>query len=302
MTRSVALFAALTLLTAPASAKAEDAFTIKSKEAAQGDTVQVEKQSTHQSTFKVTDGQGNGLQNKSESKSEKFTYQETVMEKQPGQKKATRLRRRYTKAEIGTGAGDYARILPYEGKAVLIEKQGDRYRFQLESGKELTGKNAEELDKEFNKHSEEIDFNRIALPKKPVKLNESWDIEMEDLIRDFERVAPFELDEARAKGSGKLVKAYKRDGRQFGIIDFRLEFPMRALKMGEQKLALEEGAMLVLAAKVDTCIDGSLTSSRAKFIMNMEGHGELSQGDRKVKLSVTAKAQGQETERELTKK
>jgi len=95
--------------------------------------------------IKLEDNQGNALQEKNETITEKYIYQETLLEKSLEKNKATRLRRAYDQAEIARG--DDKETLPYQGKTVLIEKKGDRYEFQIEGGEVLTGKD-EFLEKE----------------------------------------------------------------------------------------------------------------------------------------------------------
>jgi hypothetical protein len=300
MTRRTGLILLLGLTVGLALAKDQDAFTIRLKDAAQGDTVRVEKKSSERSTVKITDSQGNSLKNHEESKTQILIYQETLLQKRPGDKKASKLRRHYEKATTKTG--EDSRTLPYEGKTVLIEKSGNRYGFQIDGGEELTGKDAEELDREFNKQGgDSPDFNKVMLPQKPVRGGESWTFPTEALIQDLEKSAPMEFDAAGAKGSAKLVKVYERDGRRFGVIDYRIELPLKAFKMGDEKAPIEAGASMMLTASLDGCIDGSQTSSTAKLRMTMKGRAELSQGGAKFTLNFNTRADGVETERELAK-
>jgi len=300
MIRGMAWLAVLSLLVGPIWAN-DDALTLKLKDKAQGETVQVEKKSTERSSIKVTDGQGNNLKENEENKTQNLVYQQTILQKQPGEKQARKLQRHYQKAEIKTG--DHTRKLPYDGKTVLIEKKGNRYQFQLEGSEELTGKDAEELDREFNKQGEDtVDFNKLMLPRKPVRVGESWTVDTQAIIQDLEKSAPMEFDAAGAKGSAKLIKAYQQDGRQFGVVEYRLELPLKAFKIEEQKAPIDEGAVMVLTARVDGCIDGSLNSNTAKLRMLMKGRAQLSQGGAKFTLNFDTRADGVETERELARK
>jgi hypothetical protein len=301
MVRSMALLVTFGLLAGTAWTQEKDSLTLKLKDSVQGDTIQVEKKSTERSSVKFTDSQGNNLQNKEENKTQHLVYRETVLQKQAGERKPRKLQRHYDKAEVKIG--DDTRKLPYDGKTVLIEKKGGSYGFQIEGGDELTGKEAEELDHEFNKQGDApADFNKLMLPKKPVRVGESWSFDMKALIRDLEKSAPMEFDAASAKGSAKLIKAYQQEGRQFGIVEYRLEFPMKAFKMEGQKAPIDEGAVMVITARVDGCIDGTLNSNTARLRMLMKGRAQVSQGGARFSLNFDTRADGVETEKELARK
>jgi tetratricopeptide (TPR) repeat protein len=240
------------------------------------------------------------LQEKNETITEKYAYQETVLEKLP-EKKPTRLRRAYDLAEVTKG--DDKQTLPYQGKTVLIEKKGERYQFQIEGGEELTGNDAEFLEKEFNrKKGDELDFEKILIPKKPVRVQESWELDTDALCKDLEKASNVEVDRARSKAIAKLVKAYQQSGRQFGIIDVHLEFQIKAVKMGEVKISLDPAVPYVADATMDACIDGSLNGGALKFTIHLDGQGELAQGEMKFKLTFKTNINGQETQKELAQK
>jgi hypothetical protein len=283
----------------PAPGDADETYTIKNRETAKGDKIQSNKQSTETMMLKVEDSQGNVLQEKNETVKEKYAYQETVLEKPPEKSKATRLRRAYDLAEVTKG--DDKQTLPYQGKTVLIEKKGEKYQFQMEGGEELTGAGAEFLEKEFNRNKSDLDWNKLLIPKKPVKVQESWALDTDAFCKDLEETNSVEINGAKSKAVAKLVKAYKQSGRQFGIIDVHLEFPILALKMGEMKISLDQGARFVADVTLDACIDGSVNGGDVRLALHMEGQGELAQGEMKFKVTFKADMKGQETQKELAR-
>ena len=99
----------------------------------------------------------------------------------------------------------------------------------------------------------------------------------------------------------KLLKAYKKDGRQFGVMQLHLEFPLTALAMGNMKVPFAEGSKFIADATMDGCIDGSLVSGSTKFRGQIDGRADIAQGDMSFKLTLAATMSGQETERELSK-
>jgi hypothetical protein len=300
MSRYFFLLVIVGLVVSPSGVVAQDAYTIKLKESATGDRIRVEKQATEKTKMKLEDAQGTSVRDNEEMKSERYTYEDSILKKKPGERRPTRLRRHYDLAETKTGAD--TQTLPYQGKSVLIEKRGDTYHFQIEGGAELQGKDAEALNKEFNKPKGELDFNKILVPNKPVHVNESWNLDADALVKDLQKDMPVEIDTSKTKATAKLLKAYKQDGRQFGAIELHLEFPLTALVMGDTRIGFAEGAKFTADATMTGCIDGSLNSGSTKFRGQIDGRADLAQGGMNFKMLLAATMTGQESEREIGKK
>jgi len=251
--------------------------------------------------MKLEDSQGNIVNEKNETVIEKYAYQETVLEKPAGKSKPTQLQRSYEIAEATKE--NNKQTLPYQGKTVLIEKKPDRFHFRIEGGEELTGRDAEFLDKEFNRNKDdEFDFSKVFLPKKPVRVDESWEIDTQPLSQDLEKSTGLETDSTKSKAVAKLLKAYKKDGNQFGVIQVHLEFPIKALKSGDQTISFNPGATMVADATMDGCIDGSLNTGTLKFSMSIEGLGEIVQGEMKFKMTLKSTVTGEKSGKELPMK
>jgi hypothetical protein len=275
----------------PAGVRAEETYTIKVKESAKGDRAQLESEETEQSHVKVLDADGKRIEEKDEKKTTVLKYRQTILELPDPKKRPTRLRRQYDKAQLTTTDRD-PQTLPYEGKAVLVEKKAGKYRFRIEGGDELTGKDAELLDKEFNKEKDDkSELENLLLPKKAVRLNEAWKIDPEGLKalgKGDEEELPVDLN--KAAGTGKLVRAYQKDGHQFGVIEFRIDLPLKGV-VGKEKMSLASGAKMTLQIKLDSCIDGQLSDTTADFSAKLDLTGTVKGpgGDEyKVMLKVNA--------------
>src|SRR5262249_50246140 len=176
-----------------------------------GDVEQTEKVLTEQTKLKILDPQGNALKDSDEKKTTSFVYKETILEKPDGKKKATRLSRHYDKAEV-TKEGK-AQTRSYQGKTVLIEKKDGKYHFSIEGGDEVKAEEAQELNKEFNKEMDvDKDWTQLMLPKKAVKVNESWKIDGAVFAKDLEKEfgGAMQIDAAKMVATGKLLKAHKK--------------------------------------------------------------------------------------------
>jgi hypothetical protein len=270
-------------------APAEDTHTIKVKKSAKGDVVKVEDQEDGDSNMVLTVGgkevpnqKGPGKIGKNE------VYVETILEKPEKAEKATSLKRKYEKARFTKEGKEGTRV--YEGKIVLIEKKGDKYQFQIEDGKELTGKDAEALDKEFNKKEgvSDDELEKLILPGKPIKVGDTWKIDADKLFKTMVREAG--LGGEGSKASGKLLEVHEKGGRKFGKMDIELESPIT--KFGDDpkvKFAIADGAKLKMVFHLDACIDGTSTDATMKVEMSLDMEATFDAGGMEAKMVMHAK-------------
>src|SRR5205823_12826752 len=115
--------------------------------------------------------------------------------------------------------------LPYRGKTVVIEKQKGYYRFTVD-GKELSNTEAEPLVKEFGVGCDaRADLERAVTTKTPVKLNDSWKLDLTAFIKDTTKGGEMEVDADRTKGTANLIKVYQQDGKPFAEVKATLTLP-----------------------------------------------------------------------------
>jgi hypothetical protein len=291
-----AALAALALL--PVVAAAQETYQIKAKEPAQGDTAVYRKHDKLRADVKLADGNGNALEEKKESKTDDLAYRQTVLEKPAGAKRADKLRRFYTKAERTEDGRKEA--LPYQGKTVLIEKKGGRYAFRIEGGQELTGKDAQELNEEFNKGVFQNLGHEWVLPQKAVRIGETWKIDPTPLVKEVEASGELKLDGAKSSGTGKLVRAYKKDGRQYGVIDLELDVPVREIS-GNGATAKAKDSKLKIRLALDGCIDGSSFAYSIKGTVRGNIDAAFDVMGMAVRLTVHLEAEMDEARQEAAK-
>jgi hypothetical protein len=290
----------LGLLLLPTGARAEEAYPIKLRDPVTGDTLQVNRNEDTQSQSKVVDAAGKALVEKEEKGGKTAVYRETVLEKPEGRAKPTRLKREYEKARVQTG--DKSESLPYEGKTVLIEKKDGKYQFQVEGGEAIKGGDARVLDEEFNKEDDNFDLQKAILPKGAVAKGDSWKIDMEPITAAFAKNAKLQLDAAKAEGTGKLIKVYRKDDAQFGVLEFHLELPVKELGAGKDTIALDPGAKWTMDVTVDGCIDGSRTDGTMKATFKISASGAVPIGDgTSAKLTTTGQGSFQATAQQVKK-
>jgi hypothetical protein len=304
--RSSWLAVALGLVLASAGARADETYAIKIKEAGKGDVAQVDSTDKTDSQTRLLDAAGklladpNGkpVLDKGEKTEKTTAYRETVLEKEPGKRRATRLERHYDKAQVTTDGK--TRDLPYQGKTVLIEKKEGKYHFRIKDGEELEGDDARQLNEEFNKDAdEEFDLQKAVLPGKAVAVNDSWKLDMGPLATTFARATKMQIDADKAEGSGKLVKVYEKDGARFGVMELHLDLPLKEMGEGKNKLTVQAGSKWTMDITLDGCIDGSRLDGTRKSVSKIDASGAVPLPDgTQAKLALVATGNSQETSKE----
>ncbi len=184
----------------------------------------------------------------------KESYVEEILETKEGQRKGTKLTRAYGAAEKTT-KGETAKRT-YAGKTVLIEKKGDKYEFSIDD-KPLSEADAPELHKSFNKAKDEPDAQDL-MPADPIKVGGSWKVPAEKSEKMFKTLGDekMKVDAKKSTIEGKLTKAYKKDGAQYGVFELTITVVVSELDLGSG-LTKATGT-IVVTGTLDGCIDGTL--------------------------------------------
>jgi hypothetical protein len=279
MTRTTALACALLV---PALLTAQEKFDVKLKKRDKGEAVIVAYEEKTTNAFTVTGPDGKAIEKKNQQAVESAKYREDILEKEAG-KKPTKLKRTYEKASVTIDGK--AEEFEHVGKIVTIERKGKDYTFTLDGGKVLSGKSAALLTKEFGKKGESDDIDQKVLPKKPVAVGDTWDVNVKEFLSDLggeDTGKAFDLD--KAKGTGKLAKAYKKGDKQFGVLEVELTTPLLALPGTEFKC--EPGSKFTLKLSLDVCIDGSAEAGNLKGELKFVGTSKVKQGGMDLVLAL----------------
>jgi hypothetical protein len=269
------LFAIMLTALLGVTAVAQEKFTIKLKTGAKGDVIQSTENDTETGKIKLTIM---GMaQPKDEDKSVSSTFKEEIIEKEPG-KKATKLKQTYQKAEM-TIKGK--KINPsFIGKEVLIERSGAKYTFTL-NGAEMTGDDLAFMKDHFKDESpREDDDSRILeaiLPKNPVAVGDTWKPDVTAVIKSLSggETEKMKFDAAKSMAAGKLLKAYKKDGRQFGIFDVEIKVALTKIAAGPTEMDLDAASAMKMTLHCDVCIDGTVDAGSMEMKMEMKMAGAL---------------------------
>jgi hypothetical protein len=183
-----------------------------------------------------------------------------------------------------------------KGKTVIFVRKGDKYHFTLKDGGEVPAKAAETFTKELARKTEtsNAEIEKLMLPKKAVKPGETWKLDLEPILANLFKSGEMEFHTKKATGTGKLLKAYKKDGRQFGEIRYDVTVPLKAMGKVPTQLVFNDGAKMTMELKLDTCIDG--TSEAGTIQVRVVLVGTASTGDATVRLDVQSLLNGTQAE------
>jgi hypothetical protein len=254
MGRSLAI-AALAVALSPLAASAQE-YAVKVKFPGLGDKSRVKATSDFEVNFKLLDDGGNAVIDAKETKVKKFVFTDVGLERAATGEELVRVKRQYEHAE--RKVKDVRETLPFQGKTVNIAKKDGRFEFQIEGDERIEGKDAEELNEEFNKGGLRKLVNDHFLPRKLVKVNEKWSFDVAPLSKAFMGDGKIAIDENKSTGSGKLTKVYQKNGKQYGVIALTLDFPVIQFVGDDGTKYDTKNSKITVSMEADCCIDGSL--------------------------------------------
>jgi hypothetical protein len=247
-------------------AAGEEKYIIKLKKEAAGDVIRVNDTSS-ENTSSSYSVMGNAQRKDAETRVTSV-FTEEILEKKPGER-PTKLRRSYEKGEAFK---DGKTILPsFLGKTVLVECQhweltitghsesGAQLAFTVD-GKALSGDDADFLNRELKnltKPKKDREFEDFLLPKRAVALRETWRPEMAAIADYFSEDARLKIDQPRSTAAGRLLNAYSKNGKQFGVFEVTLELALAGSAEGHMPAQFEPGSKAKISWRYEGCIDGS---------------------------------------------
>jgi hypothetical protein len=256
---------------APVSA-ADETYTLKLYKSKKGDKTEYEKNESTKTNVLISAGGMDKNEETTSGKKEVFT--EEILEKKDSERWPTKLTRTYTVAEVTEK--DKTTKTVYAGETVLIEKKGDKYEFSVK-GKALKENEAPELFQKFNGKKDDEPRNEDFLPEDPVKVGGSWKIPADKSERMFKTLSgeKMKVDAKKSSIGGKLLKVYKKDGAQFGILELTFTVFVTELDIGGQLTKTSAESKIVLKGTLDTCIDGTVEFEDGKMEMTLDVTAEI---------------------------
>ena len=263
--------AALALGLFAAAAAADETYALKLYKSKKGDKTSHEKNETNKTAATFTAG---GMTKSEEAVGgSKDAFTEEVLERTEGARRPTKLMRTYTVAEK-TVKGETTKHV-YAGETVLVEKKGDTFELSIK-GKVLKEGEAPDLYKKFNKKDDEPQ-NEDLLPDGPVKVGGTWTVPAARSEKMFKTLGDdkMKVDAKKSTITGKLLKAYKKDGAQFGVMEFTVTVFVTELELGGAPVKTAGDSKMVFKATIDACIDGTVPDEDSKIEMTFDVAADL---------------------------
>lgn len=245
-----------------ASALGQDAVTIQAPKLKTGDRVRTAK--TEKTNSTVSFAAGGQSVKKDDTTTKTIVYVDEVVTAGDKGGRPVKLKRTYEKFEVSKGMGGKDEPAPPLNTPITIEKKGEKYEFTAE--KPLDKAFSAKLSAEFDKAPKA----EVFLPDKPVKPGDTWKLDgkkLGALVGGGEGLGVIDPD--KSEMTGKLVKAYQKDGKQYGVIEFTGNVAIKGL--GEKApVTVKAGSGMNIKMTMDGCIDGSTPAGEMKGTMKLK--------------------------------
>lgn len=270
-----------------AQAAAQGPVTIKIAEPKAGEKVRVTEEEVSTSTTLIP-----GQPAKEEKGTRTLVYvEECVTPPAESGKKSLKAIRTYEKI---AGTKDGQPLDPsLVGKPITIEKKGDKYTFTA-GGTAVTGPIAGILDQAYNKNDGPA--AKEIIPTTPVKPGDNWKIDVKKALAGLAD-DKLQIDLDKAAMSGKLVKAYAKDGVGYGVLEMKASLPITGLGP-KNPLTVKPGSSMTMTMTGDGCIDGTTATGDSTTKMAIKIDASVMGVD----ITVTADVTQKKTTAQLPKK
>jgi len=158
---------------------------------------------------------------KTESAKSDFAYTEVIKEFPDYELHPTESRRTYYRLRL-YDAKDKLIDTELEGKTIWVERKKQVYRYTFEGGAQIFA--VPIGDWEFGDQFADPTTPKFQdmLPKEPLKFNDTWKLE-KSVLKTFAGSIRYRVDFAKSQASGRLVRAFVKNGATWAELDFRFE-------------------------------------------------------------------------------
>ncbi len=209
---------------------------------------------------------------------ESYSFQGTDEVLKVGGEKPCLTRRTLTRATKTVDGKESQLAFVNKSVLVTIDEDGTRgYRY--EGGDELTPEETTDLHQSFlggapkpKREKGETSGTEAFMPGKPVKVGESWDVDLKAAIKSSAGPGrELTIDETRSKGRMTLVRVETRDGIEFGRVEGCFELAIT--RMGN--LELDTPLVYKVTATLDVAIDGKHGDGVGTFVIEFKGTADF---------------------------
>jgi hypothetical protein len=274
--RTVALGAVLVVIGLAVGRDEGPSFTIKIKTYPdRGHSLLCRDADKQSGSVRFIDSEGNILEEQKPVEESEEVYRLTVLEE--GEHYPRRYQHSYSKAVHGNGKRSQTR--GYEGETVVYELAEGKYQLKLGEKADVPAGERQGLTARANSDVE-APLDDIFRPGKPVQVGQAWAVDPKLLEKGFGGQG--KLDLGRTKGEARLIKAYTKGSRQYGVIEVELEVAYSAM----DQLKFNPPALFRIHGTLDTAIDGSTAEGTLKVVSKLTGRTQVEQKGAKLTLEI----------------
>jgi hypothetical protein len=285
--RARSFWACLLLPAFAVAAPAPETYTIKLKHnPSPGKSVTVKDTSKQTGSVKIFDPDGKLLMENKPDEAKEEIYTQKVLIQEKGDKRPQKYTKTFKKAvAIGNGT---EKQLSYHGCTIVFELKDGKYQVAVEGDKAVTKKDLDALAKQANDQDAKT-MDELLLPKTAVKLKEPWKLDVKNLAKLFGAGA--KVDVEKSKAEAQLLKAYKKDGKQFGVIELSIKLAIKGLPGG---IEFDPPATMDMKMTLDASIDGSDTSGSLTMTGKLKGKAGIDQNGMKFSIEMNMDTSGKQ--------
>ena len=249
----------------------DELIAIQLKKRGEGESAFVTRNRAATSKMLFTDANGKTLVDENTKDTEFMHFEEKILQCD-GTGRAIKLERNYSSAK--SNLKGKVTEWPVVGTWIVIEQRGGKFTFAYKSkGDPLPAGFAAGLAKEFvGAGDAQDDFQKMALPATPVKAGDSWQPDVEFLVKQFGQSGAFDIDRG-STATGRLVRTYQQANQQRGVIEAKFELPLKSLGNGPGQIRFTQGGKLQLDIAMDVCIDGTVEAGVVSVRITITGKG-----------------------------
>jgi hypothetical protein len=242
------------LLSIPTAARSQESYSLKLPVAAKGDVSRVEFSIRQSFRLMKLDAFNNEIRSDVNDATSGLTYVDTILDQVGGQ--TTRFRRQFERA-VQTVDGSDSIPMFCHGKTVLVEVKDGKTQVTWEGGDAVPDSFARQMEQVLKGSRENFAaFSKVdPLPALPVKVGDTWTVDISNLVSDCESKHGCEVK--GASGSATLQKVETRGSSHFAVMTVKVHVPLKCIVQGEKRITLQEGCGMTWESTYDFCIDGT---------------------------------------------
>jgi hypothetical protein len=270
------LAAVVVLVGVPAWATAQEAVTLKLPSPAKGDVQRVHFCGQQLVRMLSLDALGNDINERSGTVGTLVIYTDEFLD--VDKDRATRFRRHFDALTETVNDADPVK-LPWHGLTAVVDQREGKCHISADGGDQLPGLLADQLEALLKTTRDKMAmltaFN--PLPDRPVKVGDSWNIDVTELIRACETKHNCKMNGATAVGTLREVSPGPKGRR--AKVEVNIRIPLTRISANGRELELNADSGTSLESILEFALDGdSFSASNSRFHFLAAGTGPEADG------------------------